>query len=138
MPALDKIHDAVRRALEKDGWTITFDPFQIRYLDVLVFADLKAERSLGARRGDRKIVVESKSFIGVSDLQDFKLALGQYFLYQAFLEKVAPNDELFLAISLRAFDEFFQKEAIQYVVERYGMALLVVDVDEEEIVQWRK
>lgn len=30
MPARDAFHDAVRHALEKDGWTITHDPFPIR------------------------------------------------------------------------------------------------------------
>jgi hypothetical protein len=53
MPVLDKIHDAVRNALEKDGWAITFDPFRIDYLELVMFADLGAERSLEARRGNQ-------------------------------------------------------------------------------------
>ena len=40
MPAKDFLHDAVRTALEKDGWTITDDPLTfkaegIRFLSTL-------------------------------------------------------------------------------------------------------
>mgnify|MGYP000285871822 CR=1 FL=1 len=44
MPALDRIHHAVRTALENDGWTITHDPYVIRYADLTLFAALGAER----------------------------------------------------------------------------------------------
>lgn len=30
--AKDKYHESVRRALIKDGWTITHDPYRFRYL----------------------------------------------------------------------------------------------------------
>jgi XisH protein len=30
MPALDLLHDPVRHALEKDGWTITHHPLTLR------------------------------------------------------------------------------------------------------------
>ncbi len=30
MPAKDKIHDALIEALQKDGWTITADPYFIK------------------------------------------------------------------------------------------------------------
>jgi hypothetical protein len=43
MPAADQIHDAVKRALVKDGWTITDDPYVIRYEDATLYADLAAE-----------------------------------------------------------------------------------------------
>jgi hypothetical protein len=31
MPALDLLHDPVRNALIKEGWTITADPYPIAY-----------------------------------------------------------------------------------------------------------
>jgi hypothetical protein len=34
------MHDAVKNALIKDGWTITADPYVIAYEDVTLFADL--------------------------------------------------------------------------------------------------
>ena len=50
MAAADVIHDAVKNALIKEGWTITDDPFTIRYEDALLYADLAAERVLAAQR----------------------------------------------------------------------------------------
>jgi hypothetical protein len=60
------IHDAVRNALVKDGWTITDDPYILELEELIVFADLGADRSLGAQRGDERLVIEAKSFQGRS------------------------------------------------------------------------
>jgi hypothetical protein len=45
MPARDTIHDAVKNALMKDGWTIVADPYLLRYEDKSLVADLRAEKS---------------------------------------------------------------------------------------------
>ena len=71
MPATDFIHDAVKQALIKDGWTITDDPFTITYEDATLYADLAAERALAAVRADRRIVVEIKTFLGPSLYYDW-------------------------------------------------------------------
>ncbi len=76
MPDYDKYHNEVRHALEKDGWTITDDPYTIDYKDATVYADLGAERLIAAEQGRRKIVVEIKSFIKKSLIQDLKEMLG--------------------------------------------------------------
>jgi len=34
MAARDKIHELVKQALIKDGWTITDDPFTIEFVDI--------------------------------------------------------------------------------------------------------
>ena len=115
MPARDIIHDIVKNALIKDGWTITADPCVIAYDDVTLYADLGAERPIAAQREERQIVVEIKSFLSPSPIFDFKSALGQYELYRAYLEVTAPGRELFLAISHTVFDEFFQRPAINTV-----------------------
>ena len=44
MPQYDMYHDTVKRALQKDGWTITHDPFILRYGRKRVYADLGAEQ----------------------------------------------------------------------------------------------
>ena len=58
-------------------------------------------------------------------------------LLLAFLEVLAPEHKLYLAISSETYSEFFEQQAIRFVVQRCGLALLVVNVDAEEIVQWR-
>lgn len=63
MPAKDTYHHAVKNALLKDGWTITADPYLIKYEDAELYADLAAEKPIAAERQGQKIVVEIKSFI---------------------------------------------------------------------------
>lgn len=51
MPAKDIFHDKVRRALAKDGWTITDDPYSLKWDDnENLFVDLAAERLLAAQK----------------------------------------------------------------------------------------
>jgi hypothetical protein len=99
MAATDSIHDAVKAALVKEGWTITDDPYTINFQGVRVFADVGAERTLAAERAGRKLVVEAKSFRGQSLVRDFEQALGQYLLYRAFLEELDAGRVLYLAVS---------------------------------------
>ncbi len=74
--ARDIIHNAVKNALIKDGWKITADPYTLEYKGEFVYADLAAEYSISAERLGQKIVVEIKSFIGLSGMQDFQQAIG--------------------------------------------------------------
>lgn len=136
MARLDTIHDAVKNALIKDGWMITDDPYIIVYEEFILFADLAAEKALAAEKEGRKIVVEIKSFLHPSPVQDLKTALGQYQLYLSFLEVIAPERQLYIAVSEKAYTEFFKKKAVRFVIERQQMPLLVVDVNKEEVVRW--
>jgi hypothetical protein len=133
---LDAIHQAVKNALVKDGWTITADPYTIRYEEVILFADLAAERPIAAERAGRKIVVEVKSFLSPSPIHDLKNALGQYSLYLGFLELTEPDRKLYLAINETIYAGLFTQKAIQVIVRRYQLPLLVVNIVTEEIVTW--
>jgi len=48
--ARDRFHGTVRRALEKDGWRITADPYIVRFDRTAVEIDLAAEQLLAAER----------------------------------------------------------------------------------------
>jgi len=77
MPAKDIFHDAVRTALENEGWVITADPFRIKLDEKYdVYIDLAVEKMIAAQKGNQKIAVEIKSFIGKSVIEDFHAALG--------------------------------------------------------------
>jgi hypothetical protein len=76
MPARDILHDVVKEALIKEGWTITNDPFLVAFGIRKVYVDLGAERLLAAERGTDQIVVEVKSFLGASRMADLEQALG--------------------------------------------------------------
>jgi hypothetical protein len=55
--ARDRFHGIVRIALEKEGWTITADPYEIRVDDVDFEIDLAAEQLLAASLGNLQIAV---------------------------------------------------------------------------------
>lgn len=136
MPARDLYHDAVKNALIKAGWTITADPYIIRYEDAELYADLAAEKPIAAERSGQKIVVEIKSFSGKSAMYDFHAALGQYIVYRNFIQLTEPEYILFLAIDDIVYKDFFQRKSVQSVVHKNQLLLMVVNIEQEEIVQW--
>ncbi|MGI0484741.1 element excision factor XisH family protein [Pantanalinema rosaneae CENA516] len=136
MPKLDIIHNAVKNALIKDGWSITDDPYVIQYRKTVLYADLGAERPIAAERDGQKLVVEVKSFIGASKIQDLKEALGQYDIYRYLLEETAPDRKLYIAISNVAYNTFFTQDVTQLILNKHQLPIIVVDIEIEEIVQW--
>ena len=136
MARLDKIHSIVRTALEKDGWKVTHDPYKIEYKKLVLWADLGAEKMFAAERADKKIVVEVKSFIQASHVQDLKLALGQYDLYRVYLKLTAPERHLYLAVDDKVYVDFFQREDISVVIEELQLSLVIVNLKREEVVEW--
>jgi hypothetical protein len=136
MPAKDVYHDAVKNALIKDGWIITADPYPIKYEEVKLFADLAGEKTIAASREGKQIVIEIKSFLSRSPMRDLETALGQYLIYKAFISLEYPEKQLYLAIGEIIYDDFFQKVAIQFIVTKYQMSLLVIDMNKQEIVKW--
>jgi XisH protein len=110
MPALDRDHAIVRRALEKDGWTITDDPLKLAYKDRRLQADLGAERLLTAERGVERIAVEIKTFSGPSDVTELHHATGQFIVYQTLLKDIDPTRTLFLAVPDDVLQSLFEND----------------------------
>jgi len=136
MARLDKIHDAVKNALVKDGWTITADPYRIEFEEYRLYADMAAERPIAAEKDSEKIVVEVKSFLSRSSVSDFESALGQYRIYKRLLEKTEPETKLYLAISEATYSDFFVFEATQFIIEAEEISLFTVNLTNEVIERW--
>jgi hypothetical protein len=137
MPARDIFHDAVSTALQKDGWTITDDPLFIDLEDDKPFyIDLAAEKVVAAQKGDSKIAVEIKSFLGSSLSADFHLAVGQFINYRTALEIIQSERILYLAIRSETYKEYFTRKFPQAVINAQRLRLIVFDVSKEEIIQW--
>ncbi|NEQ24703.1 MAG: hypothetical protein F6K28_37470 [Microcoleus sp. SIO2G3] len=83
MPARDLYHVNFKNALMRDGWTITHDPLILKLGKKDLYVDLGAMQLLAAKKAERKIAVEIKSFTGRSDVDDLEKALGQYVLYSS-------------------------------------------------------
>lgn len=136
MPAKDIYHDSVKNALIKEQWTITHDSLTLRVGKKDMFVDLGAEKFLAAQKQDRKIAVEIKSFIGASEIEDLRNALGQYILYENALELVEPDRILYLAIREIIFYELFEEVIGRYLLEKRLLKIVVFDPEREVIVKW--
>jgi hypothetical protein len=134
--AKDRFHDVVKRALEKEGWQITDDPYELKVDGVEFEIDLAAEQLLAAEQGDQRIAVAIKSFISTSHVSEFHTVLGQFLNYRDALVKVEPERQLFLAVRQPVYVEFFQRKFIMSAVERYQLHLIIYDVEQEVITQW--
>ncbi|ALF52860.1 fatty-acid oxidation protein subunit alpha [Nostoc piscinale CENA21] len=134
--AKDRFHHVVRNALEKDGWKVTADPYEINVDDVDFEIDLAAEELLAAEQEGRKIAVEIKSFISPSNVSEFHTSLGQFLNYRDALDKIEPERQLYLAVRVPIYESFFQRKFIASAVTKYQLRLMIYDVKEEVIRQW--
>jgi XisH protein len=135
--ARDIFHDAVKQALEKAGWRITHDPLSLQIGGVEMYIDLGAEQLIAAEKEGEKIAVEIKSFVAVSAIYEFHLAIGQYRNYQLALLQEDPERVLYLAVPEDAYDRFFTLQFIQDALRYNEVRYLVYDVQAEVIVQWQ-
>jgi hypothetical protein len=136
VPAKDTYHNQVKRALIKDGWTITHDPLRLQWGVKDMYVDLGAEQLLAAEKEHRKIAVEIKSFVGLSEMDDLENAVGQYVLYHDVLAKVEPERELYLAINEATYTDLFSEAIGILLLENKRVRLLVFDPDQEVIDLW--
>ena len=135
--AKDIFHEAVKIALQKEGWMITHDPYELRVGGVEMYIDLGAEQLIAAERDHTKIAIEIKSFIGTSTISEFHSAHGQFLDYRFALEEEEPDRTLYLAVPLKTYRTFFSLRFIQTVTQRSQIKLIVYDPDQEVITQWQ-
>jgi hypothetical protein len=137
--AKDIYHDIVREAIEKDGWTITNDPYRLAILGRDAQIDLGAEKMMiAADKGVERIAIEIKSFINPSFTYDFHLALGQYLNYILLLEEQDAERELYLAVSQEVYDTNFHHLAVEKAIQRYNLKIVVFDSENLTIISWIK
>lgn len=133
--AKDKFHAHVRTALENDGWVITHDPYKLMIGRRKGYVDLGAEL-IGAERATEKIAVEIKSFLGMSDLDQFEDALGQFLVYLFALTKKEPDRVLFLAVPALFYETFFDDPFFVELGEHYQLRIVVFTENKPKIVKW--
>jgi hypothetical protein len=136
MPARDSVHNNVRHALERDGWTITHDPLRIHLGVRKFFVDLGAERLLGAEKGERKIAVEVKTFGGASEMRDLEAAVGQFVVYEQAMRIKEPGRTLYLAVPESVWVPVFLDDIGRILIDRHVLNVVTFDADKEEIVRW--
>lgn len=136
MAARDVYHATVIAALVKDGWRITDDPLVLKWGQKDLFIDLGAEELLAAEKESRQIAVEIKSFVGASEIEDLKNALGAHILYHDVLAVTQPQRTLFLAIREEVYYAVFEEPIGRILLENQRLQLLLFDPEQEVIVRW--
>ena len=59
-------------------------------------------------------------------------------MYFDYLNLTTPEYELYLGISELVYNDFFLQRAIQVLIQRRRLRLVIVDLDTEEVVSWIK
>jgi len=137
MAAKDIYHDHVKTALEKDGWTITHDPYRLKWrARKKMLIDLAAEKVMLAEKGASKIAIEVKSFVGTSEMEDLYKAIGQFILYRKALRKTEPERELYLAVRRDIYDDLFNDPNEDSLLNEDEVKLIVFEPEAKEIVLW--
>ncbi len=135
--ARDGIHYAVRRALEKENWTITNDPFYVESGGVSVEIDMEAEKFIAAQKENVKILVEVKPLKNRSLLYDFHSAIGQYIDYQGIINDEKLEQILYLAIPETVYIEMQLKPFYERRLMGNHIKLIIVDIQNENIITWK-
>lgn len=138
MSERDKIHYAVRTALESDGWLITHDPLRITTGGTVFKMDLGAERMLAAEKGGERIAVEVKSFLQPSIVYAFYEAFGQYILYRDAIRDEGIRREVYLAVSDIAYYRIVEIPFLEERLKEYDIKVIVVNLEKEIIERWIK
>ena len=137
MPARDFYHDDVCLALERDGWTITHDPYTMTFGGRDLQVDLGAERLIAAERGTERIAVEVKSFLGPSEMYDLQRAIGQFVLYRTSMNRLDPDRVLYLAVPKGIARTLLKEPLAATVMAEIGIRYLVFDPESDEVLEWK-
>jgi XisH protein len=86
------------------------EDYSLEYGGDRVYVDLAAEKAIAAEKQGRKILVEVKSFIGRSFVNDLEQAVGQYVIYRDILVETELDFELYLAITAGVYKSSFQRK----------------------------
>ncbi|NER08526.1 MAG: fatty-acid synthase [Okeania sp. SIO3C4] len=136
MPARDAYHNNLINALVKDNWSITDDPYVIKWGSRDMFVDLGASLLLAAEKEEVKIAVELKSFASPSPMNDLENAVGQYIVYHDVLKKTNPERILYLAVDVKPYNGIFSEPIGELMLENQRLNLLVFHKSEEIIIKW--
>ena len=138
--AKDIFHGAAKKALEKDGWVITHDPYTlVLQKNVAEYEiDLGAEKLLAAEKGNTKIAVEVKSLLKSSLLNEFHTVLGQYFVYHYGLQKIEPDRILYLALPASAKAKLEKIPPLLEMINDFQIKIIYFNTQSETIEEWQE
>src|SRR5688500_8720970 len=100
MPAKDRYHDSVKRALVKAEWVIADEQITLQIEDRIMWIDLEAIKDSSAL----VILIEIKELEAVpSPVEALANMLGKFLLYRLTLEEARAEVPLYLAVSKASY-----------------------------------
>ena len=137
--ARDFFHEIVKKALIKDGWRITHDPFTLHSRkEGGLSTDIGAEKVILAENGLTKIAVEVKSFIHMSILHEFLKASGQYMSYSKIIRKNEPIRLLYVAMPTFVYYRLIKYDWVVEVMTDLNMKVILYSSEKEIIEEWKE
>ena len=137
--ARDLFHNIVKKALIKDGRTITHDPFTLHSRkEGGLSTDIGAEKVILAENGLTKIAVEVKSFIHMSILHEFLKASGQYMSYSKIIRKNEPIRLLYVAMPTFVYYRLIKYDWVVEVMTDLNMKVILYSSEKEIIEEWKE
>jgi hypothetical protein len=52
------------------------------------------------------------------------------------VRKIQPERKVYLAVAEKIYNDFFQRESVQFLIAEFTIKLLIFNVEKEEIEQW--
>lgn len=133
MPAKDRYHDAVKRALIRDGCKILSEQYFVGTDTRQFWVDLFVESAAG----DQRMLVEGKSFLpGESEIENLANAIGKYLIYEVAIALGGLQLPLYLAVPLPTFQGILQAPFVEDLRRKIHIRLIVADTVSEVIHQW--
>lgn len=133
MPAKDRYHDVVIRALAKSGWHVTAEQVAVVIAQRRLWIDIQA-----AKAHERLVIlIEVKGFENIpSPVAYLAEAVGKYILYRGALDYGKVAMPLYMAVPVEAYTGILGEDIGQQALMTAGINLIVFDPVEEEIIQW--
>ncbi len=133
MPAKDRYHDTVIRALQKSGWTLITEQVAIIVEDRRLWIDIRASK----QTENMAILIEVKGFERMpSPIEYLANATGKYAMYRAALDYLRIDLPLYMAVPDAAYRGILSEEIGKQTLKHNKVRLIVFDPEREEIVTW--
>jgi hypothetical protein len=133
LPAKDRYHDTVIRALQKAGWSLINEQIAIIVEDRRLWIDIRASK----QTENMAILIEVKGFEGMpSPIEYLANATGKYAMYRAALDYLRIDLPLYMAVPDVAYRGILSEEIGKQTLKHNEVRLIVFDPEREEIVTW--
>lgn len=101
-----------------------------------MYVDVAAEKT--ESKETNKMAAEVKNFIGLSDMNEFQKALGQYEVYRSAFIRKDQERELYPAIPTHFYEEIKAVRLYRDTLNALSIKIVVFEAEDQIITEWIK